>query len=78
MENRIIEVGGFIDDENKRQDNRAERMAFIAEDYVSRDAMRRAQTQIITFGNEDRVLQNALVREGLILKGELTGPPSDH
>ena len=74
MENRIIEVGGFIDEENKRQDNRAERMALIAEDYVSRDAMRRAQTQIITFGNEDRVLQNAMVREGLILKGELTGP----
>ncbi len=74
LENRIIEVGGFIDDENKRQDNRAERMGLIAEDYVSRDAMRRAQTQIITFGNEDRVLQNELVREGLILKGELTGP----
>ena len=49
-------------------------MALIAEDYVSRDALKRAQTQIITFGNEDRVLQNALVREGLILKGELTGP----
>lgn len=74
MENRIIEVGGYIDDENKRRDNRAERMALIAEDYVSRDALRRAQTQIITFGNEDRVMQNDLVREGLILKGELTGP----
>jgi conjugative transfer relaxase protein TraI len=74
LENRIIEIGGYIDNKNKHRDNRAERMALIAEDYVSRDAMRRAQTQIITFGNEDRVMQNALVREGLILQGELTGP----
>lgn len=74
LENRIIEVGGYLDDENKHRDNRAERMGRIAEDYVNRDAMKRAQTQIITFGNEDRVLQNDLVREGLILKGELTGP----
>jgi hypothetical protein len=74
LENRIIEVGGYIDDKNKYRDNRAERMVLIAEDYVSRDAARRAQTQIITFGNEDRVLQNALVRERLILQGELTGP----
>ncbi len=39
-------------------------MALIAEDYVSRDAASRAQTQIITFGNADRVMQNDLVREG--------------
>ena len=49
-------------------------MSLIAEDYVSRDAIRRAQTQIITLGNEDRVIQNDLVREGLILRGELSGP----
>ncbi len=34
---------------------------------------RRAQTLIITFGNQDRVLQNALIREGLKQRGELTG-----
>ena len=73
LENRIVEVGGYMDDENKRQDNRAERMDRIAEDYLNRDALRRAQTQIITFGNEDRVLQNAFIREGLSMQGELTG-----
>ncbi len=74
LENRIIEAGSYIDEDNQRRDNRAERMSLIAENYVNRDMLKRAQTQIITFGNEDRVMQNALVREGLILRGELSGP----
>ncbi len=73
LEKCIVEVGGYRDEEGKHRDNRVERLERIAADYLDRDVMRRAQTQIITFGNVDRVLQNDLIREGLSMRGELTG-----
>ena len=72
LEKHIIEVGSYWVDEQKA-DDRAARLERIAADYLDRDPARRAQTLIITFGNQDRVLQNALIREGLQQRGELTG-----
>jgi conjugative transfer relaxase protein TraI len=46
-------------------DNRPKRLEVIAEDYLSRTATERAQTLLITLGNEDRALLNALIRERL-------------
>jgi conjugative transfer relaxase protein TraI len=74
LDKHIIEVGGYLDDQGKCRDDREERLEKIAEDYLSRDVQCRAQTLIITFGNADRILQNALIREGLKQQGELTGP----
>lgn len=72
LENHIIEVGSYRIDDQKA-DDRAARLEKIAADYLDREADRRAQTLIITFGNQDRILQNALIREGLQQRGELTG-----
>jgi conjugative transfer relaxase protein TraI len=72
LEKNIIEVGSYWVGEQKA-DDRAARLEKIAADYLDRDPDRRAQTLIITFGNQDRVLQNALIREGLQQRGELTG-----
>lgn len=72
LEKQIIEVGAYWVDEQK-VDDRAARLERIAADYLDRDPDRRAQTLIITFGNQDRVLQNALIREGLQQRGELIG-----
>ena len=72
LEKNIIEVGGYQID-GQRLDNREERLEKIAADYLSRDPEHRAQTLIITFGNQDRILQNALIREGLRQAGELSG-----
>lgn len=73
LEKHIVEVGGFGKDGQPQPDDRVQRLEAIAEDYLSRDAQRRAQTLILTFGNADRILQNALIREGLKQRGELTG-----
>lgn len=72
LDSRIIEIGKQ-EVNGQFLDNRVERLEKIRDDYLSRDPVRRAQTLIVTFGNEDRILQNALIREGLKQQGELTG-----
>jgi hypothetical protein len=54
-------------------DNRDKRMEAICEDYLSRTSKERAQTLLITLGNDDREMLNVLIREGLKHKGELYG-----
>jgi conjugative relaxase-like TrwC/TraI family protein len=68
----IIEIGSY-DVDGQRVDNRLERLEAIRDDYLARDPSRRAKTVVVTFGNEDRILQNALIREGLKERGELIG-----
>lgn len=74
LEKNTIEVGSEWVGE-KRLDNRSIRLEAIRDDYLNRDSVRRAQTLIVTFGNDDRILQNALIREGLKQRGELSGNP---
>lgn len=72
LANHIVEVGQEKVNE-KTVDNRDKRLEAISEDYLSRTSIERAQTMIITLGNDDREIINELVREGLKNKGELHG-----
>ncbi|CAM4390458.1 MAG: ATP-dependent RecD-like DNA helicase [Legionellaceae bacterium] len=54
-------------------DNKNDRLALLAEDYLARDDKRREKTLIVTPANADRVVVNALIREGLREEGQLKG-----
>lgn len=72
LQHRIVEVGKEVV-AGQIVDNRLARLEAIRDDYLSRTPQKRAQTLIITLGNEERALQNALIREGLKIEGELHG-----
>jgi hypothetical protein len=72
LEKNIIEIGSQIVGE-ERLDQRDKRLEAIAKNYLDRTPEKRAQTVVITLGNDDRVLVNALIREGLKEQGELFG-----
>ncbi|MFT3741092.1 MAG: MobF family relaxase [Gammaproteobacteria bacterium] len=55
------------------ESERYPRLEAICTDYLSRDPTLRSKTLIVTLGNEERIAQNMLIREGLKLQGELTG-----
>lgn len=72
LDKHIVEIGHhFVDSQSV--DNRTERLEAIRDDYLARSPERRAHTLIVTLGNDDRVLQNALIREKLQAQGELFG-----
>ena len=54
---------------------RYRRLEAIGDHYLSKDANGRAQTLVITLGNEDRIEQNAIIREKLAAQGELHSDP---
>lgn len=68
---RIVEIGKERID-RETIDNPDKRLELICDDYLSRSPEKRAQTLVITLGNEDRVLLNELIREGLKAEGELS------
>ena len=72
LENKIVEIGREKVG-NKIIDNRDSRLEAICEDYLARSVSERAQTLIVTLGNDERVLINSLIRDGLKAEGELYG-----
>ncbi|CAN5419829.1 hypothetical protein BH10PSE19_BH10PSE19_00020 [soil metagenome] len=72
LSQKMIEVGQETV-ENKKVDNRVTRLELMSKHYLSLTPFERTRTMMLTFGNEDRIEGNEIVRKGLAKEGTLHG-----